>query len=119
MFILHCNGKPVVMKTNRGSRYVAFKYFEDGEAYLKWKASPCKLSALDEILQLNPRFFSKRLGVLLLSSRDSIDLLVSDPQRFPTDEYTMTLTHDMPPPIENPIPSTLPAENDKQDEFKY
>lgn len=117
MFLIHCNGNPVVVKTNRGSRYVAFKYFEEGQAYLKWKRLACTLNTLDEILQLNPRAFPKRLGVLFLPSREAIDLLTSDPQRFPTDEYTVTLMHDVPPPPENSIPSTLPAKDDMQDEF--
>jgi hypothetical protein len=115
MFIVHTNGHPVVFKTNRGARFVAFGSLEDGRAFLRWKQAPCTLDTLDEILKLNPRAFPPEFSVIHLSTRQAIDMFANDPKGFPTEEFLVMLRHDV-VPSEPPAP---PPTDSGQNELKF
>ena len=116
MFIVHTNGHPVVFKTNRGDRFVAFGSLEDGGAFLRWKQAPCTLGTRDEILTLNPRAFPREFSVLHLATRQAIDMFANDPKHFPTEEFLVTLRHDG----ESPSERHAPRPTDRgQDELKF
>jgi hypothetical protein len=91
MLIAHAKGHPVLIKTSKGGRFIAFKSLSDGQVFLRHKQVHCALDTLDEILRLNPSAFSRDCSALLLPTREAIEQFITNPKTFPTDEYLVTL----------------------------
>lgn len=91
MFIAHAGGHPVTIKTNSGGHFIAFASLADGQAFLRYKQSPCALNTLEEILRLNPSAFPTEFSVLYLPTREAIQNFATAPETFPTREYLVTL----------------------------
>jgi hypothetical protein len=119
MLIAHANGYPVTLKTNRGPHFVAFESPEHGLVYLEWQQAPCTLGTLDQILALNPQAFPKDFIVLYLPSRQTIELLVSNPEHFPTDEHLVTVRRAVPPATDLPRSSKAAAPDKNQGELSF
>jgi hypothetical protein len=91
MFIAHANGHPVTIKTKNGGRFIAFASLADGQAFLRYKQSPCALNTLEEILRLNPSAFPPEFSVLFLPTREVIQNFATTPETFPAGEHLVTL----------------------------
>jgi hypothetical protein len=119
MFIVHANGHPVTIKTNRGLYFVAFASIADGQAFLRWQQVPWMLGTLDEILRLNPAAFPREFSALYLPTRQAIEMFAADPKGFPTDEYLVKLKHEVMLPSTHSKQASPPPKDDAQNEFRF
>ena len=119
MFIAHANGHPLIIKTNRGTQFIAFGSVADGETFMRSKQVPCSLGTLDEILRLNPVAFPRQFGVLYLPTRQAIEMFAADPKGFPTEEYLVTLRHDVVRPPSDREELSPPTKSDGQGELGF
>lgn len=120
MFITHQNGRPALWKTSRGNYPIAFESLEDGHRFLQWKKAHCALGTLEEILQINPRAFPPRFGVVYLPTPQAIEMFANatgNAKGFPTEEFLVTLKHDFVPP--EPEPPVPPPEDPKQGKLGF
>jgi hypothetical protein len=117
MFITHCNGLPALFKTNRGNHPIAFESLQDGNAFLQSRKAGCALSTFEEILKINPKAFPQTFHVVYLTTRKAIEMFAYNAKGFPTEEFLVTLKHDVVPP--EPDPPETPRADPNQGKLGF